>query len=390
MKAFKHMTLKNLKPLFNNTKKHFHHNNLDQRGFSQVEFVWIGGTGFDIRSKNKFVKGAVEDISQLGDWNYDGSSTGQAETGNSEVFLKPVALFDDPFRGKPNKIALCESYLADGSPANTNFRHFAKKIFDKAVSVDPRYGMEQEFLLMKPIGTDLAWPYGWPSGNYPKPQFQYYCSNGSSNAYGREIIDSHVKACLNAGVEIFGTNAEVMPGQWEFQVGTSSGINIGDHMWMARFLLVRCAELHGVDVSFACKPIKGDWNGSGCHTNFCTKETRSPGGMKHIEEHMKRLSQNHSTSIGLYGSENKYRLTGHHETSSINKFSYGVANRGTSVRIPRGTERKGYGYYEDRRPASDTDPYVVSSSLVSITSLDNFGLKELVEHYNKFNSSKSL
>jgi len=235
--------------------------------------------------------------------------------------------------------------------------------------------------MMKNVGHGLSWPHGWPVGGYPKPQFQYYCGTGNSNIFGRELMNAHMKACLAAGVQFYGTNAEVMPGQWEFQVGTSKGIDIGDHLWMGRYLLLRCGEYFDLDVNFEAKPIKGDLNGSGCHCNFSTKQTMAEGGLAVINEQIKRMDANHKTSISMYGSDNHERLTGLHETSSMEKFSFGVANRGASVRIPRTTERDGKGYYEDRRPAADIDPYVVAASLFSITCLDNYGLDDLVKHY---------
>ena len=369
----------------------FHYTNLDQRGFTQVEYIWIGGTGIDIRSKVKVVEGVVEDISQCSEWNYDGSSTGQAVTENSEVLMRPVALFNDPIRGGQNKMVFCDTYHTDGTPTLSNFRHFAKKILDKGQKeFDPKFGMEQEYVIMKPLGSGLSWPLGFPEGNYPKPQFQYYCGNGASNAIGRQISEDHTKLCLNAGVEIFGTNAEVLPGQWEFQIGTSDGIVIADHVWMARFLLQRVAERYGADISFDAKPIKGDWNGSGCHTNYCTSQTRAEGGMKVILEHMKKLDKNHKMSIGLYGSDNFQRLTGKHETSSMEKFSYAIANRGSSIRVPRSTEKKGKGYYEDRRPSGSADPYVIAASLFSITCLDNYLLNELHTHFIQLENAKKL
>jgi len=351
-----------------------------------VEYVWIGGTGMDIRSKCRKVKGEVKSVDDLPEWNYDGSSTGQAPTENSEVLMIPVVLFNDPFRGSPNKIALCEAYHTDGTPANTNFRYWAKKIFDHGKEHEPNFGIEQEYFMFKKVGegNSLSWPLGWPIGGYPKPQFGYYCGNGSSNSYGRELMDAHMKACLYAGVQIYGTNGEVAPGQWEYQIGTCRGIDIGDHMWISRYLLLRCGELFGIDISFEPKPIKGDWNGSGCHTNYSNKYTMAPGGYSAILEQLKKMDQNHKTSIKLYGKGNNERLTGFHETSSMDKFSFGVANRGSSVRIPRTSEKDQCGYYEDRRPAANIDPYVVCSSLFSITCCDNWGLDELVNHYTAF------
>jgi glutamine synthetase len=354
-----------------------------------VEYVWLGGTGQDLRSKAKTYVGEIKSIEQLEEWNYDGSSTYQATTESSEVLMRPVALFNDPFRGAPNKIALCDTYNVDGKPTNSNFRHFAAKIFEQDKGKeDPWFGIEQEYALMVPIGTALEWPYGWPMGGYPKPQGQYYCSVGSQNNYGREIMNAHYKACLNAGVKIYGTNAEVMPGQWEFQVGTCNGIEVGDHLWMARYLLARVAEYYGVDVNFDPKPISGDWNGSGCHTNYSTNSSRNDKELKNIIADMGRLDKSHIRLIALYGEDNQTRLTGKHETSSMEKFSYGIANRGCSIRIPRTTEAKGCGYYEDRRPAANIDPYVVSAAVFSVTCLENFGLEDLETHYQAFITHK--
>jgi len=285
---------------------------LDQKGKTIVEYVWLGGTGQDIRSKAKTFEGTVNSVDDLGEWNYDGSSTYQATTEESEVLLKPVALFDDPFRGVPNKIALCETYHTDGKPTNSNFRHFAQKIFQKDLikKEEPWFGIEQEYELMVPIGTAIEWPYGWPLGGYPKPQGQYYCSTGTQNNYGRDVSNAHYKACLNAGIKIYGTNAEVMPGQWEFQVGTCNGIEIGDHMWMARYLLMRVCEFYNLSVTFEPKPISGDWNGSGCHTNYSTNGTRQDVDLKTISSHMESLKKTHPRLIKLYGENNQQRLTG--------------------------------------------------------------------------------
>lgn len=290
----------------------FNHSGLDQNGKCIVEYVWIGGYGDDLRSKAKTYDKPINSIDDLGEWNYDGSSTKQAETNNSEVLLRPVALFDDPFMLRPNKICLCETYMADGTPSNTNFRHFAKKIFDmdKDKKFDPWFGIEQEYALMNTLGADLQWPYGWPIGSYPTSQGRYYCSSGRKNCWARDIAIAHYKACLYAGVKVFGTNSEQMPSQWEFQVGNCQGLEVGDHLWMARFLMERVAEIRGIDVSFAPKPIPGDWSGSGGHINYSDNLTRNDKNLSEINSRLNILHDLHHRMVKLYGKNNEYRLTG--------------------------------------------------------------------------------
>ena len=325
-----------------------------------AEYVWIGGTGQDLRSKTKTLNKQPKGPEDLPLWNFDGSSTGQAEGKDSEIILRPVKIVPDPFRGEPNILVLCECENPDGSPAIANTRREAKKVFDRDPKAAPWYGLEQEYTLFEDDGRT---PFGWPKGGFPGPQGPYYCGAGTGKAFGRRVVEAHYNACLNAGLEISGINAEVMAGQWEFQVGPCEGIDSGDQVILARYILERVSEEFGVVVSLDPKPIAGDWNGAGCHVNFSTRQMREDGGYQVILEAMKRLEAKHEEHIKVYGTGNERRLTGKHETASIEKFSYGVADRGASIRIPRFTEAEGKGYLEDRRPASNIDPYAVTAKV---------------------------
>jgi len=202
-----------------------------------------------------------------------------------------------------------------------------------------------------------------------QPQGPYYCGAGFDSALGRPIVEAHYKACLFAGITISGINAEVMPGQWEYQVGPCLGIDSGDELWMSRYLMIRVCELMGVNVTFDPKPMSGDWNGAGCHTNYSTEKMRQDGGYTEIIAAIEKLGAKHEEHIKCYGEGNERRLTGAHETAPITKFSYGVANRGASIRIPRDAEKDKKGYFEDRRPASNMDPYVVTAKIFDTTCL---------------------
>jgi glutamine synthetase len=343
---------------------------LDQGPRIQVEYVWIGGSMLDLRCKTRTLPGPVKDISEIPEWNFDGSSTGQAPGHDSEVIIKPCRIFPDPFRRGNNIIVLCDTYTPQGEPLPTNKRNPAKKIFDRALNLKPWYGFEQEYTMFE---SDKKTPFGWPKGGFPGPQGPYYCSVGADNAFGRPIVEAHYKACLFAGIGISGINAEVMPGQWEYQVGPVEGIGACDELFMSRYLLLRVAELFGVVISFDPKPIPGNWNGAGMHTNFSTEPMRQDGGYKVIIDAIEKLKEKHSEHIAVYGEGNERRLTGAHETAPITCFSYGVANRGASVRIPRQTEKDQKGYFEDRRPASNGCPYSIGSKIFETTCLDCSG-----------------
>lgn len=338
----------------------------------QVMYVWIDGSGEGLRAKTKTMNIVPKKADDCPEWNYDGSSTGQAEGSNSDVYLKPIRLFNDPFRGGNNKIVLCETYNYKGVETRTNLRRQCDEIMTRAKDLEPWFGIEQEYTL---LDKDRH-PLGWPKNGFPGPQGPYYCGVGAERVYGRDIVEAHYKACMYAGITISGTNAEVMPAQWEFQVGPCEGITMGDELWMARFLLQRVAEDFGVLVSFDPKPIAGDWNGAGAHCNYSTKPMREDGGIKAIEEAIEHMSAKHDLHQSWYdpngGEDNKRRMTGMHETSRFDEFSSGLANRGASIRIPRQCGKDGKGYLEDRRPSSNCDPYAVTEIIVRSTVLQEW------------------
>lgn len=333
-------------------------------GVCQAMYVWIDGTGENVRAKTRTLDFIPHDPKELPIWNYDGSSTYQSEGHNSDMYLYPVALFKDPFRKGNNKLVLCDTYKANGKPAETNKRNSCLKAMEASADEVPWFGIEQEYTL---LDMDLR-PLGWPKNGFPGPQGPYYCGVGANKVYARDIVEAHYRACLYAGIKIAGSNAEVMPAQWEYQVGPCEGISIGDQLWMSRFILHRVAEEFGVVATFDPKPMPGDWNGAGAHTNFSTKSTREENGIIEIEKAIDKLSRNHLRHIQAYdpkgGKDNERRLTGKCETSSIHDFSAGVANRGASVRIPRGCAEAKKGYLEDRRPSSNCDPYSVTEAIV--------------------------
>jgi len=346
---------------------------LDQGDAVQLLYVWIDGSGQKCRSKTKTVYHEPKTAEDCPIWNYDGSSTGQAEGLNSDTYMKPKAIFPDPFRGGKNKIVMCDVYDFEGNAVATNKRESCAKVMKdpKVKETVPWFGIEQEYMMCD--AADMK-PLGWPKMGYPAPQGPYYCAVGPNNVRGREVVEAHYKCCMYSGVKISGTNAEVMLSQWEYQVGPCEGIDMGDHLWMSRYLLERVAEDFGVVISFDPKPIEGDWNGAGCHTNYSTEAMREEGGIKEIKEAIEKLSLRHDYHIRNYdptqGADNARRLTGKHETASITKFTSGVAARTASIRIPRQCAEEKKGYLEDRRPASNCDPYSVTEAIIRTTVLN--------------------
>ena len=316
---------------------------------SICEYIWIGGKG-ELRSKTRVLTHVSSN--DIPEWNYDASSTDQAPSdGNTEGILKPVAYYKNPLRkiDKYNSLlVLCETYDINGNPFETNYRHEAKQIFDSKLDEEPWYGLEQEYFInikntVKPIGN----------------MFTHYCGI-ADDAIERRIVEKHLLVCLEAELTISGINAEVAEKQWEFQIGPCEGIKAGDDLIVARYLLERVAEEFGATICFDPKPIRTA-NGSGCHTNFSTLNMREENGIEEIYKAINKLEMNHEEHINVYGKNNEKRLTGLYETASYKELSWGKGTRNTSVRIPNHVIKDGKGYFEDRRPAANMDPYLVTS-----------------------------
>ena len=334
-----------------------------------AEYLWIDGTkpSAKIRSKAK----VIADSEKPEIWGFDGSSTNQAAGESSDVVLSPVMITPDPIRGGDNKLVLCETFLTDMSPHPTNTRSKCAVVAEKYGSFETWFGLEQEYTFF-----EGGYPLGWPDNGFPAPQGGYYCGVGAEEIFGREVVNKHLQACIDAGLNIAGINAEVMAGQWEFQIGPAEAPKVGDEIWLARWLLQRIGEdIKGpkgmpIAVSFDAKPIKGDWNGAGCHTNFSTKQMRS--SFEACENAAKALGAPGKPELHIanYGEGVEDRLTGAHETAKYSEFSYGISNRGASIRIPWQVARDGKGYIEDRRPNANCDPYLVTQMIIDTVCSD--------------------
>ena len=324
-------------------------------GSYRAEYIWIDGQKPTpkLRCKAKVVpEGEDPPI-----WGFDGSSTEQAPGSNSDCVLKPVFICPDPFRRENTKLVLCEVLLTDMSPHPTNTRAACLAAAEKYAEFETWFGIEQEYTFFK--GTR---PLGWPNNGFPAPQGGYYCGVGADEVFGRPVVEDHLENCLFAGLCIAGINAEVMPAQWEFQVGPLSPLEVSDQLWVARWILYRTGEDHDVSATLDPKPIRGDWNGAGAHTNFSTKYMRV--NYDACIAAAEALGTRSDLHIANYGDRIEERLTGLHETNSYRDYRYGVSDRGASVRIPWQVARDQKGYIEDRRPNANMDPYVVTRLIV--------------------------
>jgi len=328
-----------------------------------AEYIWIDGTSPtpQLRSKTRVLASTTDPPV----WGFDGSSTNQAPGETSDCVLRPVFVCRDPFRYPGGVLVMCEVLNTDLTPHTTNTRHQCELTANRYLNQEGWFGLEQEYTLM--------WnhqPLGFPDGGYPTAQGQYYCSVGANNAFGRKIAEEHLRACLSADLNITGINAEVCPGQWEFQIGGPGvdATSVSDQLWVARWMLHRVAEKHGVVVSLDPKPAKGDWNGAGCHTNFSTKGMRESYAA--IENAATALGTETELHIKNYGHGIESRLTGDHETCSYKEFKWGLSDRGASIRIPWQCAKDGGGYLEDRRPNANCDPYIVTRLILNTVCLN--------------------
>jgi len=324
-------------------------------------YIWTDGTvpTHLLRSKTRVLADGVEPPI----WGFDGSSTNQAPGRASDVVLRPVKVVPDPIRGRDDVLVLSECLNTDMTPHATNTRAPLAAVAEKYADFDSWFGMEQEYNIM-----DDGHPHGFPKGGYPAPQGPYYCGVGAADIYGRDVADAHSQACIDAGLAISGTNAEVMTGQWEFQIGPVGPVEVGDQMILARWMLYRIGEDYNLEISIHPKPMPGDWNGAGMHTNYSTRQMREDyDAVVAAAEALGKKAEEH---VRDYGAGVELRLTGAHETQRWDTFSYGVSDRGASVRIPWQVKEEGKGYIEDRRPNANADPYIVARLITETVCTD--------------------
>lgn len=333
----------------------------------QLEYVYIDARG-GLRCKSRTLDFVPTSVEQIPVWNTDGCVTYYTDV-FCEVDLVPVRLYRDPHRRGNNLLVLCQVMQTNGQPFKQTTRCSYAETMKQAAHLQPLFGIEQEYTLL-----DGQWPFGWPPGGYPPAQGPYHCGVGANVVFGRQVVEAHYRACLYAGIKISGVNSECFPSQWEYQIGPCDGASIGDDVWMSRFLLHRVAENFNIGVTLDPKLVPG-WPGAGAHTNFSTNAMRIlDGGLAQIELAIERLRKKHSEHMQFYdannGQDNVRRLVGQLASSSVDKFTYGIGDRNASVRIPSSVAKLGGGYLEDRRPASNMDPYVVCELLVRTCCLD--------------------
>ena len=327
-----------------------------------AEYIWIDGE--NLRSKIKIFH---SEILNFPEWNFDGSSTDQSVTKDSDLFLKPVYSCKNPFFKKLEKsyIVLCQVMNPDGTPHETNNYHKLYNFIQHNLKIsynDSWFGIEQEYIILDKNGN------AFDIDNICNDKIEYnknqhYCSVGTGKAMGRQIAEEHMLMCMEAEIKICGINSEVTGSQWEFQIGPLNAYDVSNQLWIARYILNKIAEKYNAIITFDPKPFK-NLNGSGAHTNFSTIEMREKNGIKQIYEAIDKLSKTHIEHIKVYGKNNDKRLIGTNETANIDTFSYGSCDRSSSIRIPLNVLKDKCGYLEDRRPAANMDPYLVTERIL--------------------------
>jgi len=324
-----------------------------------AEYIWIDGD-CNIRTKTKIFDHQNKlNISDFPKWNFDGSSTGQSETKNSDLVLNPIYFKSNPMFSSPQMeyyIVLCE---IEGTIEYSKL----VETYNNTFQLEPWFGIEQEYIMIdqfdKLYGID---EYDKLNSN------RFYCNIGNTNPICRKIINEHTRICIDSGIKICGTNTEVTPSQFEFQIGPLDPLEVCNQLWIARYFLISIAEKYSVNITFHPKPFS-NLNGSGAHTNYSTKKTREDNGISEIYKMIDKLSKKHKEHIEVYGKYNELRLTGTNETANINEFKYGECDRTSSIRIPINVSKDKKGYLEDRRPASNMNPYLVVQKILETTLL---------------------
>lgn len=340
----------------------------------EAVYIWLDIKN-NVRSKTRYIPMTPSELGRINgsyyssydnvskifpDWDYDGSSCGIASTEDSEIILKPFRYFIvNHVFNKPHYldkkecvrcIVMCESYTKK-EPALSNYRDNAVKVFNSKKDSKPWFGFELEFYMLSRDKRLVV------------EQSDNYCSVGAGKAYQRDFIETVINKCFLLGMNITGYNFEVGPGQAEIQL-LGEGIEACDNLFLLKYVLLRVSEDFDVDLSFHPKPFP-KLNGSGCHINFSTEETRGENGLDAIYRYISNLEKTHIDAVDKsYGDMNSMRLTGKHETSSIDRFTFGVGDRTASIRIPNRVIDAKSGYFEDRRPASNINPYLATMFLM--------------------------
>lgn len=327
-----------------------------------LEYVWTGLEN-KIYSKVRILNEYSISLENIPIWNFDGSSTNHSNTDNSDIYLKPVKIYKHPFLDDKicSYLVLCECLNNDMTPHKINYRDQLIKLEEKYKDKKYLFGIEQEYAVFEKTVNNMLSPYG----GYSYEQTGYCATNGN-NVFKkmRDLVVEHTLLCIKAGIKIFGNNLEVANSSAEFQIGTCDMITCCDDLIMARFILYVLSEKYDAIISLHPKPFGDNYNGSGCHTNLSSEDMRND--IKYIYEACEKLKLKHGENNKFFGDYNELRLTGKHETSDINHFSYGVADRTATVRIPLSVFNDQKGYMEYRFPASNLEPYLGINKLITM------------------------